>query len=126
MRTRTADGRSPIDSSKTDAVGPRSTRSSRCRGSHGVLYFATGEPEENASCPGTYRYLRQAWKISEITGRQARRISGSPAQTGTQEEDTESACTAVQRGSRSASRKVQAGQTTRTERDFRERTFWRN
>ena len=58
-------------------------------------------------------------------GKLAGLVSRSPAKTGAQEEDRESACAVVQRSSRAASRKMQPGQTTPGARHFREGTVWR-
>src|SRR5438046_10203865 len=96
-------GRISIGSAEIDRAGIRAAGPGRRRRSHRVLYFPVIEPEENASGSGTDRHLRQAWKMSEAASRQTCRLSRSPAEAGIQEEDPESAGTAVQRGSRAAS-----------------------
>src|SRR5205823_13780414 len=118
-------GRISTDSAEIDGAGYGSAGLGRRCAGHGVLYFSIIGPEENASCSGANRHLREARKISKAASRQTGRFSRSPADTGVEKENTESAAAAVQRGSGITSRKVQAYEAARDTRDFREGTFWR-
>src|ERR1041385_1090438 len=95
-------GRISIGSAEIDGAGINAAGPGGRRRSYGVLYFPVIEPEEDASRSRADRHLRQAWKSSEPAGRQTCRLSRTPAEAGTQEEDPESAGTVVQRGSRAA------------------------
>src|SRR5205814_1021708 len=118
-------GYSSVDSAEAYRVGIGPEGSGRCCRNHRVLCFSVIKPEEDASRSGADRHLRKARHDLEAARREAGWFGGSPAQAGTEEEDTKSASSVVPRGSRSASQKMQTGETKPGTCNFRERTVRR-
>src|SRR5262249_24558021 len=95
-----------IDSAEVDRAGTGPAGPGGCCTSHRVVYLSVIKPEEDASCAGADRHLRQTWTGLEAARRHTRGLGRPRAQARTQEEDTESASTVVQRSSRATSSQV--------------------
>jgi len=69
-----------LDSAEVDRVGTGPAGPRGCCTSHRVLYFSVIEPEEEASCSGADRHLRQTWTDLKAAYRQTRGLGRPPAQ----------------------------------------------